>query len=80
MRIFTKSLLALALSIVCVGGAKANRFLVYNNGTAGSVDYAKQAICNFNATMVTDQQYIIKAKIKVEGKIIKYFAYFGQVV
>jgi hypothetical protein len=67
MRIFTKSLLALALSIVCVGGAKANRFLVYNNGTAGSVDYAKQAICNFNDALVTNQQYIIKAKIKVEN-------------
>ncbi len=59
-------MLALALAFVVVGGAKANRYLVYNNGTAGTVDYAKQAICNLNATMVTDQQYIIKAKIKVE--------------
>ena len=58
--------MALALTIVAVGGAKANRFLVYNNGIAGDVDYAKQAICNLNATMVTGTQYIIKAKIKVE--------------
>ena len=67
MRNFTKIVLSLAMAFGIVGGAKANRFLVYNNGTAGSVDYAKQAICNFNATMVTDQQYIIKAKIKVEN-------------
>jgi len=49
------------------GGAKANRFLFFNNGTAGSEDYEKQAICNFNAALVTGQQYIIKAKIKVEN-------------
>ena len=68
MRIFTKSLLALALTIVCVGGgAKANRFLVYNNGTAGSVNYEKQAICKFKTGLTIGQQYIIKAKIKVEN-------------
>ena len=66
MRKFTKLLMALALTIVAVGGAKANRFLVYNNGIAGDVDYAKQAICNLKATMVTGTQYIIRAKIKVE--------------
>lgn len=50
-----------------VGGAKANRFLVYNNGTAGSLNYEKQAICKFKTGLTLGQQYIIKAKIKVEN-------------
>jgi hypothetical protein len=68
MRIFTKLMLTGTLLFVCLGAVNAgNRYLVYKNGIAGDVDYAKQAICNFNATMVTGTQYIIKAKIKVEN-------------
>ena len=65
MRIFTKSLLALALTIVCVGGAKANRYLVYNNGTAGTNGWDKQAIVKLNSALEDGEQYIVKVKIKV---------------
>ena len=67
MRKFTKLLVALALTVVAVGGAKANRYLVYNNGTAGANDYERQAICKFNSALTLGQQYVIKAKIKVEN-------------
>ena len=67
MRNFTKSLLALALMFVCVGGAKAgNRYLVYNNGTAGTNNWDKQAIVTLNSSLVPETEYVIKAKIKVE--------------
>jgi hypothetical protein len=67
MRNFTKSLLALALMFVCVGGAKAgNHYLVYNNGTAGTNNWDKQAIVTLNSSLVPETEYVIKAKIKVE--------------
>ena len=45
----------------------ADFVMVYNNGTAGSVNYEKQAICKFKTGLTLGQQYIIKAKIKVEN-------------
>jgi hypothetical protein len=71
MRIFTKSLLALALSIVCVGGAKAvNHFLVYSNGTAAANNWDKQAVCTLNSSLEVGKSYVVKAKIKVDAAIV----------
>ena len=65
MRKFTKLLMALALTVVAVGGAKANRYLVYNNGTAGTNGWDKQAIVKLNSALEDGAQYIVKVKIKV---------------
>jgi len=71
MRIFTKSLLALALTIVCVGGAKAvNHFLVYSNGTAAANNWDKQAVCTLNSSLEVGKTYVVKAKIKVDAAIV----------
>ena len=68
MRNFTKSLLALALMFVCVGGAKAvNHYLVYNNGVASANGWDKQAVLTLNANLVAGTEYILKAKIKVSA-------------
>ena len=67
MRNFTKIVLSLTMAFGIVGGAKANRYLVYNNGTAGANDWDKKAICKFNSALTLGQQYVIKAKIKVEN-------------
>ena len=70
MRIFTKSLLALALSIVCVGEKAVNRFLVYSNGTAAANNWDKQAVCTLNSPLVVGKSYVVKAKIKVDAAIV----------
>ena len=67
MRNFTKLMLIGTMLFVCLGGVKANRYLVYNNGTAGVNTWDRQAICLLNSAMTIDQQYIIKAKIKAES-------------
>ena len=70
MKNFTKLTLTLALLFGVLGGAnsvKANRYIVYNNGTAGTNNYSKQAICKLNNPLVLETQYIIKAKIKAEN-------------
>ena len=68
MKIFTKTMLSLVLAVTAVGGAKAgNHFVVYNNGTAGSNNWDKQAVCKLNTPLAIGTQYIIKAKVKAEN-------------
>ena len=67
MRKFTKLMFALALTVVGVGGAKANHFLVYNNGTAGANGWDKQAVVTLNASLTAGTEYVLKAKVKSES-------------
>ncbi len=72
MRNFTKSLLALALMFVCVGGAKAvNHYLVYNNGVASANGWDKQAVLTGNSA---DVQYLAGYNPTTEFK--EYVWYF----
>ena len=66
MRKFTKLLFALALTVVGVGGAKANHFLVYNNGAAADNGWDKQAVVTLNASLVAGTEYVLRAKVKSE--------------
>ena len=67
MRKFTKLLFALALTVVGVGGAKANHFLVYNNGAAVANNWDKQAIVTLNASLTAGTEYVLRAKVKSES-------------
>ena len=44
----------------------ADFVLIYNNGTAGTNNWDKQAIVTLNSSLVPETEYVIKAKIKVE--------------
>ena len=54
MRIFTKSLLALALTIVCVGGAKSQDYQIYERKTSVA---AGDVVAIVNETDGTDKAF-----------------------